>query len=99
MYFNCHNHTEYSNLRLLDCINKPEDLINKAFEMGLNGIAITDHEALCAHMIVNKLAKKYQTEHPDFMNDYHEEIEYYYCKQRRIVIFFNSEFCFYFYIN
>ena len=66
MYFNCHNHTEYSNLRLLDCINKPEDLINKAFEMGLNGIAITDHEALCAHMIVNKIAKKYQTEHPDF---------------------------------
>ena len=66
MYFNCHNHTEYSNLRLLDCINKPEDLINKAFEMGLNGVAITDHEALCAHMIVNKLAKKYQTEHPDF---------------------------------
>ena len=66
MYFNCHNHTEYSNLRLLDCINKPEDLINKALEMGLNGIAITDHEALCAHMIVNKIAKKYQTEHPDF---------------------------------
>ena len=66
MYFNCHNHTEYSNLRLLDCINKPEDLINKAFEMGLNGVAITDHEALCAHMIVNKIAKKYQTEHPDF---------------------------------
>ena len=66
MYFNCHNHTEYSNLRLLDCINKPEDLINKALEMGLNGIAITDHEALCAHMIVNKIAKKYQTEHPEF---------------------------------
>ena len=26
-YFNCHNHTEYSNLRLLDCINKPKALI------------------------------------------------------------------------
>ena len=66
MYFNCHNHTEYSNLRLLDCINKPENLIDKAIEMGLSGIAITDHEALCSHMVVNKIAKKYQTEHPDF---------------------------------
>lgn len=66
MYFNCHNHTEYSNLRLLDCINKPKNLIDRAIELGLTGIAITDHEALCAHMEVNQIAKKYQTEHPDF---------------------------------
>ena len=31
-YFNCHNHTEYSNIRLIDCINRPKDLINKAIE-------------------------------------------------------------------
>ena len=58
MFFNCHNHTMYSNLRLLDCIIKPKDLIDRAIELGLSGIAITDHEALSAHMEVNIYAKK-----------------------------------------
>ena len=31
-YFNCHNHTMYSNIRLLDCINRPKALIDKAIE-------------------------------------------------------------------
>jgi len=61
-YFNCHNHTEYSNIRLLDSINRPKDLIKKAIELGLSGIAITDHECLAAHPIVNRLAEDY----PDF---------------------------------
>ena len=65
-YFNCHSHTEYSNIRLLDCINKPEDLIDKAIEIGLSGIAITDHECLSAHMKVNRHAKKIRETHPDF---------------------------------
>ena len=42
-YFNCHNHTEYSNIRLIDCINRPADLIKKAIELGLSGIAIMKH--------------------------------------------------------
>ena len=53
-YFNCHNHTEYSNLRLLDCINKPKALINKAIELGLTGIAITDHECLSAQLEIEQ---------------------------------------------
>lgn len=65
-YFNIHNHTMYSNLRLLDCINRPQDLIDKAIEMGLSGIAITDHEALCSHMEVNQYAQKIREKHPDF---------------------------------
>ena len=65
-YFNCHNHTEYSNLRLLDCINKPKALINKAIELGLTGIAITDHECLSAHMEVNQYAKELREKNPDF---------------------------------
>ena len=65
-YFNCHSHTEYSNIRLLDCINKPEDLIDKAIEIGLSGIAITDHECLSAHMKVNRHTKKIRETHPDF---------------------------------
>ena len=49
-YTSLHNHTEYSNLRLLDCINKVEDLIQYAHDIGLYGMAITDHEALSAHI-------------------------------------------------
>lgn len=49
-YTSLHNHTEYSNLRLLDCINKVEDIIQYAHDIGLRGMAITDHEALSAHI-------------------------------------------------
>ena len=34
--------------------------------MGLSGIAITDHEALCSHMEVNQYAKKIREKNPDF---------------------------------
>ena len=51
-YFGMHNHTEYSNARLLDAINKVEDLIQYAHDIGLSGIAITDHETLSAHIRV-----------------------------------------------
>ena len=57
-FFDVHAHTEYSNIRLIDCINHPKDLINRAIEIGLSGCSITDHEALCSHMIVNKYAKE-----------------------------------------
>jgi DNA polymerase-3 subunit alpha len=66
-YFNCHNHTMYSNIRLLDCINQPKALIDKAIELGLSGIAITDHECLSAHMEVNQYAKKLRETNPDFV--------------------------------
>lgn len=65
-YFGVHNHTMYSNIRLLDCINRPKDLIDKAIELGLSGIAITDHECLSAHMEVNQYAKKIKETNPDF---------------------------------
>ena len=64
--FEVHSHTHYSNLRLLDCINRPKDLINRAIELGLSGIAITDHEALCGHVEINQYAKSLKEEHPDF---------------------------------
>lgn len=64
--FEVHSHTHYSNLRLLDCINRPKDLINRAIELGLSGITITDHEALCGHMEINQYAKTLKEEYPDF---------------------------------
>ena len=64
--FEVHSHTHYSNLRLLDCINRPKDLINRAIELGLSGITITDHEALCGHIEINQYAKTLKEEYPDF---------------------------------
>jgi DNA polymerase-3 subunit alpha len=47
-------------LRLLDCIIKPADLIDRAYELGLSGIAITDHESLSAHIeAIQHYKKKY----------------------------------------
>ena len=55
--FEIHFHSEYSNLRLLDCINKIPESINFAKEMGLAGMAITDHEALSGHIQANIIAQ------------------------------------------
>ena len=51
--FEPHSHTHYSNIRLLDSINRPKDLINRAIELGLSGIAITDHECISSHPEIN----------------------------------------------
>ena len=64
--FEVHSHTMYSNLRLLDCINRPKDLINRAIELGLAGIAITDHEAICSHPEINFYQKEIEKENPNF---------------------------------
>ena len=64
--FEVHSHTAYSNFRLLDCINKPEKLIKRAIEIGLSGIAITDHETVAGHMEINLLAQSLQKDYPDF---------------------------------
>ena len=64
--FEVHSHTMYSNLRLLDCINRPKDLINRAIELGLAGIAITDHEAICSHPEINFYQKEIEEKNPDF---------------------------------
>ena len=64
--FEVHAHTHYSNLRLLDSINRPKNLVNRAIELGLKGIAITDHETLSGHIELNMYQKEVQKEHPEF---------------------------------
>lgn len=49
-----------------DCINRPKALIDKAIELGLGGIAITDHECLAAHVEVNQYAEKLKETNPEF---------------------------------
>ena len=60
--FSPHNHTEMSNFRLLDCINKLPDLVKRGKEIGLAGLAVTDHETIAQSIRVCKLQK----ENPDF---------------------------------
>ena len=75
-----HSHTWYSNLRLLDSINSPEKLIDRAIENGLKGIAITDHESLSSFVKVYKYSQEIMKEHPDFKVMLGNEI--YLCKTR-----------------
>ena len=58
MYANLHTHTDFSNIRLLDCINKIEPLLKYAGELQLSGIGITDHECISSWIKVLNTTKK-----------------------------------------
>ena len=53
-----HAHTDFSNLRLRDSINKVPTLINKAIELGHTCVAITDHETISSFVQVEGYAEK-----------------------------------------
>lgn len=57
-----HNHTQMSNLRILDCIIHEEDLIRCAAELGHSVVAITDHETIASAVRVEKIYKKIKEE-------------------------------------
>ena len=56
--FYAHNHSEYSNLRMLDCINKIKDLVDYCVEIGSRGFALTDHESLSGHIEAMRYVKE-----------------------------------------
>ena len=64
--FETHSHTHFSNIRLLDSICTPEALISRAQELGLKGLAITDHECLSAHVTCNKIQQQLLAENNPF---------------------------------
>jgi len=49
-YASLHAHSDYSNLKVIDSINKVGDLIDGAFNKGLHAIALTDHDTLSGHV-------------------------------------------------
>ena len=49
-YASLHAHSDYSNLKVIDSINKVGDLIDGAFNKGLHAIALTDHDTLSGHI-------------------------------------------------
>ena len=64
-YSSLHGHTDMSNLRLLDCISKPKQILNRAHELGLKAIAITDHETLASFVQAEKYLNKMKKENPE----------------------------------
>ena len=54
-----HGHTEYSNIRLRDCVIKIPDAMKYASELGHKVIAFTDHECVSGWIKIEKEAKNY----------------------------------------
>ena len=65
-YTSLHNHTEYSNLRLRDSINRHTELIDYAIELGHEVIAFTEHDSISNAVKIEKYYKKIKEKNPDF---------------------------------
>lgn len=65
-YFSLHNHSDYSNIRLLDSINKTKGLIDQALKYNLAGVALTDHEVLSGHVEFLDYYNKIKKDNPNF---------------------------------
>lgn len=69
--FLAHNHTEYSNLHVIDSINRSADMIDYAWKLGLGGLAFTDHDCLSGSLeFLDNYEKKLKTE---WKNKYNNE--------------------------
>ena len=66
---NLHGHTDYSNIRLRDCIIKVEDAFQYANELGYNVLGFTDHECVSSYIKILKIAKKYPNIKPILGNE------------------------------
>lgn len=65
-YSALHNHTDYSNAALgfSDAINRVPDLIQRAYDIGLSGLAITDHECLSSFVKALQYHEKMDKQRP-----------------------------------
>ena len=55
-----HCHTHGSNLRMLDCIVKTKDLIDRAIELNMKAVAITDHASISEAITAIRYSKELQ---------------------------------------
>ena len=60
-----HNHSEYSNLRLRDSINRVKDMLEYAGFLGHKVIGITEHETIANAVKVEKAYKEIKKKYPD----------------------------------
>lgn len=71
-YTSLHCHTDMSNIRMLDSINQLPLLFNRARELNLNGIAITDHETVANHI---KAIQELQKRREKYKSQYEKETD------------------------
>ena len=57
-YYSLHAHSEYSNVKVIDSINRYERSINYAWDLGLSGVAMTEHDCLSGSIKYIKAFKK-----------------------------------------
>ena len=73
-FFSTHTHTEASNFRLRDSLNKPEDLLDYAIDLGLPGLAITDHSTISSHVRAARHIENNPEKFKDFTLGFGDEI-------------------------
>lgn len=68
-YFGTHTHTFFSNVGSggLDCMNRLTDVVARAKELGMTGVAITNHDNLSEVVDINRLQKKLKKDNDDFV--------------------------------
>ena len=69
-YLGIHNHTEYSNLKIIDSTNRSNRMIDYAWDMGMSGLCFTDHDCLSGTLkeldeYRAKLKKEWATMYPE----------------------------------
>ena len=57
-YFSIHAHSEYSNLKVIDSTNRFSRMMDYAWDIGLSGIAMTDHDCISGAIKYIKTFKK-----------------------------------------
>lgn len=72
-YVSIHNHTQFSNIKIIDSINRESQLIDYAWDLGLSGLAITEHDCLSGIIKTieyyrTKLDKEWTAAFPDKEN-------------------------------
>lgn len=61
-----HNHSDYSNIRIRDSINKISELVEYANELGYKAIATTEHDFTGQYIKFQEAIQKIKEKNPDF---------------------------------
>lgn len=72
-YVGLHNHSQYSNIKIIDSINRFNRMVDYAWDLGMSGLAMTEHDCLSGTMEAldvfrAKLDKEWESLHPDEEN-------------------------------
>lgn len=69
-YCGLHNHSQYSNMKIIDSINRFNLMVDYAWDLGLSGLAMTEHDCLSGTVEAldvwrNKLNKEWKNAYPE----------------------------------